>query len=162
VNGSEPGCDGDHRSRGNGDRRPRRRRRLSEAVKPKVKVWVAFSDDLKFGEGRARLLEIIDQRGSLQQAAKHFEMSYRYAWGYLRELERAAGFKFVHRVRGGGPRAGMRLTVEARRFIADYRRFSVSLTHATERCFAQAFGKNGSGMDAGTRPAAPRRGSHAR
>jgi molybdenum-dependent DNA-binding transcriptional regulator ModE len=50
-------------------------------MKPKVKVWVAFSDDLKFGDGRAQLLELIGKRGSLQQAAKEFEMSYRNAWG---------------------------------------------------------------------------------
>ena len=36
-------------------------------MKPKLKVWVTFGD-LKFGDGRARLLEAIDdaeQRGSL-------------------------------------------------------------------------------------------------
>ena len=32
-------------------------------------------------------------------------MSYRNAWGYLRDLEEAAGFKFVERVPGVGPRA---------------------------------------------------------
>jgi molybdate transport system regulatory protein len=112
---------------------------VSAVVKPKVKVWVVFSDDMKFGEGRARLLEVIGERGSLQQAAKQLEMSYRSAWGYLRELERAAGFKFVHRMPGGGARGGMRLTPEGRRFVADYRRFNASLARATERCFARAF-----------------------
>jgi len=28
-------------------------------MKPRVKVWVAFTDELKFGDGRARLLELI-------------------------------------------------------------------------------------------------------
>src|SRR3989442_13402981 len=79
-------------------------------MKPKVKVWVTFGDELKFGAGRARLLELIGQRGSLQKAAKEFEMSYRNAWGYLQELEAAVGFKFVERVPGGGPQRGMGLT----------------------------------------------------
>jgi len=108
-------------------------------MKPKVKVWVAFNDELKFGEGRARLLELIDERGSLQKAAEEFRMSYRNAWGYLGELERAAGFKFVERVPGGGPRSGMRLTKEAKRFLGHYRKFRQSLERAIERCFAQAF-----------------------
>jgi molybdate transport system regulatory protein len=77
-------------------------RRAQSVVKPKVKVWVAFSDELKFGEGRARLLELIGERGSLQQAAREFEMSYRSAWGYLGALERAAGFKFVERAPAPG------------------------------------------------------------
>ena len=69
-------------------------------MKPKLKVWVTFGE-LKFGDGRARLLEAIDEQGSLRKAAEAFEMSYRNAWGYLRELERAAGFKFVERAPGG-------------------------------------------------------------
>ena len=64
-------------------------------MKPRVKVWVIFADRLKFGEGRARLLEAIDEVGSLKQAVEQFGMSYRNAWGYLRDLEAAAGFKFL-------------------------------------------------------------------
>ena len=70
-------------------------------MKPKLRVWVIFGKQLKgkqlkFGDGRARLLELIDERGSLRQAAGELRMSYRNAWGYLRELEKAAGFKFVN------------------------------------------------------------------
>ena len=54
-----------------------------------------FGDELKFGDGRARLLELIDSRGSLKKAAREMEMSYRNAWGFLRDLERAAGFKSI-------------------------------------------------------------------
>jgi molybdate transport system regulatory protein len=108
-------------------------------MKPKIKVWVAFSDDLKFGAGRARLLELIDEYGSLQRAAKKFEMSYRNAWGYLGELEKAAGFKFVERAPGGGPRSGMRLTKEAKRFLARYWKFRDGLDRAVKRHFERAF-----------------------
>ena len=59
-------------------------------MKPKLRVWVMFGEDLKFGDGRARLLELIDERGSLKKAAQELEMSYRNAWGYLRDLETAA------------------------------------------------------------------------
>ena len=55
-------------------------------MKPKLRVWVTFGEDLKFGDGRARLLALIDERGSLKKAAQALEMSYRNAWGYLREL----------------------------------------------------------------------------
>ncbi len=110
-------------------------------MKPKFKVWVTFGDQLKFGDGRARLLEMIDRRGSLRKAAEEFEMSYRNAWGYLRELESAAGFKFVERVPGGGPQSGMRLTSAGKRFLARYRKFrnglDVSVTRQFERSFRQ-------------------------
>jgi molybdate transport system regulatory protein len=106
---------------------------------PKIRTWVVFGDELKFGEGRARLLALIDEHGSLQKAAGALGMSYRNAWGYLGELERAAGFKFVERAAGGGPRSGMRLTARARRFLDRYARFRAGVASSARRHFAQAF-----------------------
>jgi molybdate transport system regulatory protein len=108
-------------------------------MKPKLKVWVTFGDELKFGDGRARLLELIDKHGSLRRAAEELEMSYRHAWGYLRELEHAAGFKFVERAPGGGPHSGMRLTEPGRRFLQRYRKFRTGLEDAVKRQFMRSF-----------------------
>jgi molybdate transport system regulatory protein len=108
-------------------------------MKPKLRVWVTFGEDLKFGDGRARLLETIEQRGSLKKAAQAFEMSYRNAWGYLRDLERAAGFKFVERVPGGGPDSGMRLTDAGKRFLRHYRTFRAAVEASMTRHFERSF-----------------------
>ena len=68
---------------------------------------MVFGGRLKFGEGRALLLQAIDDVGSLKQAVEQFAMSYRNAWGYLRELESAAGFKFLGAARrAAGQAAG--------------------------------------------------------
>ena len=107
-------------------------------MKPKLKVWVTFGE-LKVGDGRARLLEAIDEQGSLRKAAETFEMSYRNAWGYLRELERAAGFKFVERAPGGGPQSGMRLTDKGRLFLDRYRKFRSGLDETVTRQFERSF-----------------------
>jgi len=72
-------------------------------VEPKIRVWVVFDKQLKLGAGRAQLLRLIDERGSLRKAAAEFGMSYRNAWGYLQELEQAAGFRFVERTSSGHP-----------------------------------------------------------
>ena len=108
-------------------------------MKPKLRVWIMFGEDLKFGAGRARLLQLIDELRSLKQAAQALEMSYRNAWGYLRELEKAAGFKFVERVPGGGPESGMRLTSAAKRFLERYQKFRNGLDAAARRQFDRAF-----------------------
>jgi molybdate transport system regulatory protein len=108
-------------------------------VKPKLRVWVVFGNQLKFGDGRARLLELIDQRGSLRQAAAELDMSYRNAWGYLQELEKAAGFKLVARAPDGTLRSGMRLTSTGRDFLACYREFQRSLERVVRRHFDEAF-----------------------
>lgn len=108
-------------------------------MRPKLRVWVVFAQGLKFGDGRAHLLESIARRGSLRQAAAEFDMSYRHAWGYLRELERAAGFKFVERAPGGAARSGMRLTTTGREFLACYWKFQRGLEAAAARHFQRSF-----------------------
>ena len=110
-------------------------------MRPKLKVWVTFGDRLKFGDGRAQLLELIAERGSLRKAAAELGMSYRNAWGYLRELEQAAGFAFLERVPGGGPRSGMRLTEDAKRFLKRYRQFRDALEGDMKRRFARSYPK---------------------
>jgi molybdate transport system regulatory protein len=108
-------------------------------VKAKLKVWVVFGDSVKLGDGRAQLLELIDELGSLRKAVAHLEMSYRNAWGYLRDLEQAAGFKLLERHAGGGPGGGMRLTPKGKEFVARYRRFRRAVDAAVERQFARTF-----------------------
>ena len=109
----------------------------------KLKVWVVFGDHVKFGDGRAELLELIDELGSIKQAVHRFGMSYRNAWGYLRELERAAGFKFLERSPGGGPASGTRLTRKGKDFLARYRRFRRGADEILGRRFARAFPRKG-------------------
>jgi molybdate transport repressor ModE-like protein len=83
---------------------------------------------------------VIDEQGSLRKAAGTFAMSYRHAWGYLRELEEAAGFKFVERVTSSTRgQAGMRLTAQGRRFLARYRKFRQGLDETVARRFERSF-----------------------
>jgi molybdate transport system regulatory protein len=108
-------------------------------MKARLKVWVVFNDEVKFGDGRAELLELIDTLGSIKQAVERFGMSYRNAWGYLRELETAAGFKFLERHPGGGTAGGTRLTKKGREFLTRYRRFRQGADALVSRRFAKAF-----------------------
>ena len=108
-------------------------------MKPKLRVWVVFRTGLKFRDGRAQLLEAIEELGSLQRAVARFDMSYRSAWGYLRELENAAGFAILERTSGQGRASGMRLTARGRDFVTRYRRFRHGLDDVAARRFTRAF-----------------------
>jgi molybdate transport system regulatory protein len=120
--------------------RPHRKgRRARASIQPRLKVWVVFGDRTKLGDGRARLFELIDELGSIKKAVARMGMSYRAAWGYVRELEGAAGFEFLVRKPGGGGTGGARLTSEGRAFLDRYRRFRRSLDQLTERRFSRAF-----------------------
>lgn len=108
---------------------------------PKFKVWVVFLGRTKFGDGRADLLELIDELGSIKKAVARFGMSYRNVWGYIQELEEAAGFKFLERTPGGGPGGGTRLTKEGKVFLKRYWRFRRGLDQIVTRHFARSFEK---------------------
>jgi len=120
-------------------RRPeaRRTRRGRAPARSLLKVWVVFQTGTKLGDGRVRLLELIDELGSIQHAVAQMRMSYRAAWGYIGELERAAGFKFLSRKPGG--RGGAQLTEKGRAFLTRYRRFRGPLDRLAQRSFTQAF-----------------------
>jgi len=120
-------------------------------MKPRLKVWVVFETGLKFGDGRAQLLEAIDELGSLQQAVARFDMSYRNAWGYLRDLEEAAGFAILERRTGRRPNGGMRLTPHGREFLARYWRFRRGLDDVAGRRFSRSF------LSGDDRPRTPRK-----
>ena len=108
-------------------------------MEPKLKVWVVFGSRVKFGDGRARLLELVDELGSLRRAVARVGMSYRAAWGYFRELERTSGLKLLERTRGAGPRGGTRLTVEGRALVARFRRFQAGIEASVHRGFTRSF-----------------------
>ena len=67
-------------------------------------------------------------------------MSYRHAWGLLRELDDASGFAFLEHS-GSGARSSLRLTAEGRRFLEAYRRFRAPLDRAVQRQFLRVFGR---------------------
>lgn len=108
-------------------------------IEPRFRVWVVYGGRVKFGDGRADLLERIEALGSFKKAVDEIGMSYRAAWGYFRDLERAAGVRLLERQPGGGPTGGTRLTAEGRRLLAQYRRFRRGLDAGVARQFGRAF-----------------------
>jgi molybdate transport system regulatory protein len=86
------------------------------------------------GPGKAELVELIDQNGSISAAARAMGMSYRRAW----LLVDALNASFVHPLvltEVGGRRGGGAIVTEfGRRVIAEYRRmqFKASTAVATD------------------------------
>jgi molybdate transport system regulatory protein len=111
-------------------------------MKPKFKVWVAFDKGTKFGDGRAHLLQQIDDLGSMNQAVARIGMSYRTAWGYLRELEGACGIQLMERTPGRGSEGGTRLTSEGREFLKRYWTFRKGIESTIDQHFQRAFKRN--------------------
>jgi molybdate transport system regulatory protein len=116
--------------------RPRRISR-GPVFKPGFKLWLCGDDPKEvFGGGKWRLLEAIQREGSLRAAAAQLGISYRKAWGDLRNAEDALGVTFLERHRGGSDGGETLLTDEGRRWLREYRRLYCRVEKAVESAFA--------------------------
>jgi len=99
-----------------------------------VKCRLDSSDGMAImGEGRAELLEFIDDTGSLSEAAKGMGMSYRYAWGMIRKVSEAAGGPVVESTRGGRDGGRTTLTLLGRDLLDTFRRVEDALQEEARR-----------------------------
>ncbi|HDQ41371.1 MAG TPA: LysR family transcriptional regulator [Desulfonatronum sp.] len=67
-----------------------------------------------FGIGKAQLLAGIERHGSLNKAAQEMGMSYRAAWGKIKQAEHALGLQLVEK--SGNCRDGCHLTDAGRMY----------------------------------------------
>lgn len=73
------------------------------------------------GPGKVRLLELIDQLGSIRRAGTTLGMSYARAWGLVRDLGATFGEPVVNASPGGKSGGGATLTPLGRTVIDAYR-----------------------------------------
>ena len=90
------------------------------------------------GDKRVRLLEAIEQHGSISQAAKHVPLSYKAAWDAVDAMNNLADRPLVERSTGGRAGGGTLLTDHGRRVIALYRAVEAEHQTALDR-LAQTF-----------------------
>ena len=104
-----------------------------------MKLWIVLADQVQFGHRRAQLLRAIDELGSIRKAAARFGMSYRRAWGYLHNVETAAGFSFLERRVGGWGHGGTVFTPEGRAFLTQYAAFWAQVDTLVQQAFVACF-----------------------
>ena len=87
------------------------------------------------------MLMKIQETGSLKAAAEFLKVSYRKAWGDLRDAERLLGYPLVNRHRGGRDGGRSVLTEKGKKLLEAYQALHVKLDDAVEAAYAE-FKKN--------------------
>lgn len=87
------------------------------------RIWLEGSAGTFLGHGRVVLLERIKEHGSISQAARSMEMSYKHAWDLLDSMNRQAGCSLVETSRGGKGGGGATLTPAGEKAIAVFWRY---------------------------------------
>ena len=100
-------------------------------------LWIECNGEGIFGPGPVELLERINDTGSISQAAKQMQMSYKKAWEIINALNTQAIHPLVVTQAGGASGGGSVITSEAKEMIAGYRllrtRFKAFLEKETEK-----------------------------
>ena len=103
---------------------------------------ITFFDDNGekfFGEGPARLLRRIEEKGSLRAAALSMEMAYTKALSILNHAESALGFPLVIRVTGGKSGGGSRLTEEGKEWLERYESYRDACIQTNSKLYLEFF-----------------------
>jgi len=107
-------------------------------VKAKFKLWLSSeSSEGVFGDGKWRLLEAIDAKGSLQAACDSLGISYRKGWGDLKKAQDFFCVPLLNKRRGGIDGGQTQLTEEGKRWIRAYAKFRRHIEKAVDYSYAK-------------------------
>lgn len=90
----------------------------------KSRIWICHGKESFLGEGRIRLLQEIQDTGSIRQAAKNMSMSYKKAWSLVQSMNKNSENPIVERKTGGVNGGGAQLSQKGQELIHIYRDIS--------------------------------------
>jgi molybdate transport system regulatory protein len=105
-------------------------------IKLRSSQWIVDADNnIIIGEGRAKILEHIDQTGSMNQAAKLMKMSYKAVWSKIKATEKHMNACIVRTDR----REGSRLSREGKDLLEKYKLLKTQCMFADDKIFGGIF-----------------------
>lgn len=100
-----------------------------------------YREERKFGPGTARLMQLVEQSGSLSAACKEMGMAYSKAWKIIKQAEADLGFALMEGSRGGESGGYTILTEEGKEFLNRYLLFTDKAKALLDLLFEQCFGE---------------------
>lgn len=97
----------------------------------------------RLGPGKAQLLALIRDTGSLSEAARRMGMSYRRAWTLMEAINALTDAPAVETERGGTGGGGSRLTPRGEALLAAYEHLRATLGAAAAPTLAQVSALDG-------------------
>ncbi|MDR2056447.1 MAG: LysR family transcriptional regulator [Desulfovibrio sp.] len=102
-----------------------------------INIWMETDRGALLGRGRMRLLELVQEKGSLKQAAAALGMSYRAAWGKIKESETAWGTPLLEKQ--GSNRQGFQLSKKGLELLTVYRAWLEDVRGYAEKKARESF-----------------------
>ncbi len=86
----------------------------------KSRIWIESDTGILLGEGRVRLLQAVEQFGSISAAAQSLGMSYKKAWNLIDSINKNADRPAVVKNAGGSGGGGAVVTDYGKQLIVIY------------------------------------------
>ena len=118
-----------------------------KGLKANFKIWLETENGYVFGEGLFELLSKVRELGTLSAAAQSLGMSYRHAWGIVRNVEQRLGTHIIITRKGGTMGGGAVLTENGTALLDDYVKLRKMFSYVSNTLsggeFAHAVGLEG-------------------
>ncbi len=97
-------------------------------IEAKANFWIEKDGKVALSSWRVKLLEAVQETGSISAAASKMGISYRRAWDKIHECEQRLGVKLIDTQTGGSGGGGSQLTPAAEDYIRRFRVFTDGLS----------------------------------
>lgn len=105
-------------------------------LKLRSSQWIVDqNNNIIIGEGRAKILEHIDQTGSMNQTARLMKMSYKAVWSKIKATEKHMNACIVHTDR----KEGSRLSQNGKALLEKYKQLKSQCISADDKIFSGIF-----------------------
>lgn len=104
------------------------------AIRPRVKVWIEADGEHVFCSGMCRILQAVEQTGSIKAAAADVGLSYRHVWARIKESEASLGLHLVESQVGGTGDRRSTLSPVGMAILQSFVRLREQLNTASDQC----------------------------
>jgi len=108
-------------------------------MKIKSKIWLEKNGRIFFGSGKCLILKAVAETGSINQAAKKMNMSFRHAWSYIHTAEKRLGKPLLVKLKGGKDGGGAVLTDYAKDLLKKFDQLEEEVRTFTDKRYKEIF-----------------------
>jgi len=105
----------------------------SHSISLQPRFRVLGGKKIAFGPGKADLLRLVAETGSIREAAKRMDMSYMRAWSLIQTMNVCFKEPVVVAARGGHDRGGAKVTATGRRLLELYHQMEKDSLRAVQK-----------------------------
>jgi molybdate transport system regulatory protein len=111
-------------------------------IRLNYKIWLSDqAGNGILGDGKWRILKLIEEKGSLKAACEELGYTYRRTWGNLEKIEKMLGFPLLEKHRGGNEKGSTRLTPQGKKLVAAFDAFHAATDNSIETGFRELMEK---------------------